>query len=69
MIKSSTRPLSNMQEELLRLYSTGVSDETLVEVKELLAKYFFEKAVAKADAVAKEKGYNEETIQSWLNED
>ena len=69
MIKSSTRPLSNLQEELLRLYSTGISDEALVEVKELLANFFFQRAIDGATKIAEERGYNNDTIQSWLNED
>ena len=69
MIKSSTRPLSNLQEELLRLYSTGISDEALAEVKELLAKFFLQKAIDGATKVAEEKGYTQETYDSWLNED
>lgn len=69
MIKSSPRPLSNIQEELLRLYSTGISDEQLLEVKDILAKYFFQKAIDGATKVAEEKGYTQETFDSWLNED
>jgi len=69
MIKSSPRPLSNIQEELLRLYSTGISDEQLIEVKDILAKYFFQKAIDGATKVAEEKGYTQETFDSWLNED
>ena len=69
MIRTDTRPLTNLQEELLRLYSTGISDEALIEVKDLLAKYFFQKAIDGATKVAEEKGYTQETFDSWLNED
>jgi signal-transduction protein with cAMP-binding, CBS, and nucleotidyltransferase domain len=69
MIKSAPRPLSNIQEELLRLYSTGISDEQLSEVKDVIAKYFFQKAIDGATKVAEEKGYTQETFDSWLNED
>jgi signal-transduction protein with cAMP-binding, CBS, and nucleotidyltransferase domain len=69
MIKSAPRPLSNIQEELLRLYSTGISDEQLSEIKDVIAKYFFQKAIDGATKVAEEKGYTQETFDSWLNED
>jgi hypothetical protein len=69
MLRSAPRPLSNLQEELLRLYSTGISDEALAEIKDLLARYFFQKAIDEADKVAKEKGYTQDTFDSWLNED
>jgi hypothetical protein len=42
--------------ELLKLYSTGVSDETLLELKKVMAKFFLEKLRNQADQVWEEKG-------------
>ena len=36
-------PLSNVQLELLKLYATGVTDETLLELKKTLAKFFLDR--------------------------
>ena len=36
---ASNPPLSNVQLELLKLYATGVSDETLLELKKTMAKF------------------------------
>jgi hypothetical protein len=69
MIKELPQPLSNVQVELLKLYSTGIGDEQLLEIKELIANYLFEKSVTQADKLWEEKGYNKETINQWLNED
>jgi hypothetical protein len=69
MIKTAPQLLSNVQQELLKLFATGISDEALTELKDLISKFLFEKAVQKADVAAKEKGYNQDTINSWLNED
>ena len=44
-------PLSELQLELLKLYSTGVTPEELLEVKRLLGQYFGNKATEAADRV------------------
>jgi hypothetical protein len=59
-------PLSNVQMELLKLYSVGVSDEILIEFKKMMSKIIMPKMREEADAIWIEKGYNEKTIQEWL---
>lgn len=60
---------SNMQVELLKLYATGISDENLAEIKEVIAKFLFEKVQDKADKIWEEKKYNQDTLNKWLNKD
>ena len=69
MVKTAPQPLSNLQMELLQLYATGISDEYLVEVKVLLSKFLFDKARDRADKIWDERGYDENKINEWLNED
>lgn len=69
MVKDLPQPLSNIQVELLKIYSTGIPDEQLLELKDMIANYLFEKSVNRADKLWEEKGYNQETITHWLNED
>ncbi len=69
MIQLAPQPLSNLQLELLKLYSTGISDEYLLELKDLIAQFLFEKARNQADQIWDEKGYSQTTIDQWLNED
>ena len=38
------KPLTNLQLELLKLYSLDLSDDQLLEIKRLIANYFAEKA-------------------------
>jgi hypothetical protein len=47
---------SNLQLELLKLYSNGISDQQLIEIKWLLGKYFAEKATTSIDQINQEKG-------------
>lgn len=53
-------PLSNVQMELLKLYSANVPDETLLELKRVMAKFFLDKLRDQADKTWQEKGYSDE---------
>lgn len=64
----NTAPLSNMQIELLKLYSAGIADEHLEDIKILIARFLFAKARAKADKVWDEKNYTDEIINSLLKQ-
>ena len=76
MANSTTRPmpaepsppLSGLQLELLKLYSTEVSPEELLEVKRLLARYFGRRAVESADRVWDEHQLTDEEMDAWLHE-
>jgi len=60
-------PLSNIQLELLKLYATGVSDDTLLELKELMSQFLMQKLREEAGKVWIEKGYTETDLSNWLN--
>jgi hypothetical protein len=62
-------PLSNLQQEILKLYSRDIAEEDLLHIKKYLANYFMKKAISGADKVWEEKGYNNDTMKDWLNED
>jgi hypothetical protein len=57
-------PLSNVQIELLKLYSTGVSDETLIDLKKTMAKFFLDRLRKTADKIWEEKGYSDAQIKT-----
>ena len=60
--------LSNVQQEILKLYSTELSEKDIYELKSQLAHYYAHKAIIQADKVWDEKGYTVEGMDSWLNE-
>ncbi|MDY7093237.1 MAG: hypothetical protein SX243_09720 [Acidobacteriota bacterium] len=64
----TSSPLSNLQLELLKLYSTGVSSEDLLEVKRLLGLHFAHKATQEADRLWDERRLTDEDMDAWLNE-
>ena len=66
---SAAHSLSNIQQELLKLYSSDIPEGDLLHIKRYLAKYFASKAIDEADAIWDQKGYTNETMDQWLNED
>jgi len=60
------QPLTNLQLELLRVFSREVSEKELLEIRQLLAQYFAEKAMDLADKTWEEKGYTEEDEDRFL---
>lgn len=66
---SAAHPLSNLQQELLKLYSSDIDDADLLHIKTYLARYFADKAIREADTIWEQKGYNNKTMDQWLNED
>jgi len=52
----------------LKLFSSGISDVQLLEIKQLLSTYFAEKASDEMDRLWKEKNWSEETMNQWSNE-
>ena len=59
---------SNIQLELLKLYSTNIQENELLDIKNYLAKYFAQKAVSKADAIWDAKGFDNNEMDKWLDE-
>jgi len=62
------KPLSNMQLELLKLYSQDIEEKDLLAIKKLLAKYFAEKASDEMDKLWDKNLWSDDTMDKWLNE-
>lgn len=62
-------PLSNVQHELLRIFSRDISEEDMEALKQHIGSFFLQRARDAADKVFIEKGYDASTIEKWLNED
>ena len=60
--------LTNLQLELLKIFSFNVNDQQLKEIKSLLAKYFAEKATSEMDALWDEKKWSNDTMDQWSQE-
>jgi|688.fasta_scaffold1632684_2 hypothetical protein len=65
----SSPPLTNTQLQILKLYAYELNVEELNALKRLLAAFFAEKIQNRSGKIWKERGYNQETMLSWLNEE
>ena len=63
-----SRKLSNLQIELLKVFSYNLSDSQLLDIKTLLANYFAQKASDRMDELWEEKGWTADTMKEWGNE-
>ncbi len=61
-------PLSGLQLELLKLYSTELTREETLELKQLLARHFARKAVDSADRSWDEQQLSDQDMDAWLHE-
>lgn len=60
--------LTNMQLELLKVFRYSLPDSQLLEIRDLLARYFAEKASDEMDRLWDENGWTNEIVMVWLNE-
>lgn len=60
-------PLSNVQVELMKLFSTNLSDSELIELKDLLAVFYAKKAIAQADTIWDKKKITDQDMDILLN--
>lgn len=68
MINPSVHPpLSNVQAELLKLFSAEIPDNHLLELKKVMAKFLLDKARDRADALWDDKGYTDDRLQQILD--
>lgn len=59
--------LTNLQLELLKIFSREISDSDLIELKEVIAQFFARKLIESANKSWKEKGWTEDKINELLN--
>ena len=64
-----TTPLSNVQLEILKLFSTDLDNTELVELKDQLADFYAKKSIENANRVWKEKKLSNNEMDKWLNDE
>lgn len=60
------RPLTNLQLELLKTFSYDLNGEELLDIKAMLANYFAQRAIQKADEAWEEKGRTDKDVDQLL---
>ena len=67
-METEKMPLTNLQLELLKVFSHNLSENELKEIKSLLLEYFAKKAITAADKVWDAEKWSEEKIKTILND-
>jgi len=62
------QPLTALQLELLKIFSSDVSETDLLEIKKFLTQYFAHKAMDLADKVWDKNKWDEQDENKFLNE-
>ncbi len=61
--------LTNVQVELLNTFAYQLPDDELGELKKVLTQFFAQRIRKRTDLIWQEKGYSEQTMNNWLNEE
>ena len=67
-MKAEQNKITNLQRELMKVFSYEVSEEELEDIRDLLSNYFAEKATREMDRLWDERGWTNETMDEWLKE-
>lgn len=60
--------LTTLQLEIVKLYSTEMERQDLLELKQVLANFFARKAIQEADQIWDEQNLTDDDMEEWLNE-
>lgn len=60
------KPLSNLQVELLQIFSLNLPEDELIEVRRLLTRHFAEKASNEMDRLWDLNNWSNDTMDGWL---
>ena len=63
-----TQKLTNLQLELLKIFSYQLKPQQLTDIKNLLANYFAEQATQETDKLWEENNWDNYTMTEWANE-
>ncbi len=64
----STRPLTNLQLQLLKTFSYELEDSQLEEIRKMLTHYFAEKISDEMDRIFEERGWDDSKLNEWSQE-
>ncbi len=63
-----TEKLTNLQLELIKIFSYQLPNNQIKDIKNILAKYFADKASDEMDKLWDENNWSDETMTDWTNE-
>lgn len=67
IVEAIKQPLSNVQLEILKVFSHNLTEEELKDFRETIARYFANRAIKSANEVWEEEGWTDEDVDRMLN--
>ncbi len=65
----SPTKFTNLQHELLKLYSINLPEHELIEIRDMIARYLLKKKLKEFDEHVKKLGITKADLEKWLNEE
>lgn len=65
----SQKSLSNLQLELLKVFSFDLPEEELIEIKQILARHFADKLTQRVNTIWEREGLDQDVMDRWLNDE
>lgn len=65
----ASKQLTNLQQELLKLFAQQVSEADLQNIRTLIGQYFAHRLTTLANQAWEQQGWSEQTMHDWLNEE
>ena len=66
-MQNLSQPLSNVQLELLKVFSYNLENKELQELKDVLVNFFAQRAIQLADNVWEKNNWTDEDVDRMLN--
>lgn len=63
-----TKPLTNLQVELLKSFNFEIDEDQLREIKQMLVDYFAKKVTDGVDELFEDKGWDDGKLEEWSEE-
>lgn len=67
-MQAQSQKLTNLQLELLKVFSYQLNIQQLNDIKTLLANYFAQQATQEMDKLWEENNWDNDTMMEWSNE-
>ena len=62
-------PLTNLQLEILKVFSYQLPEEELIEMKQVLVEFFAKRVKKRASEIWKENQYTHDDMDKWLSDE
>ena len=67
-MRQTSKGITNMQLELMKLFSVDLSEKQILDLKKILVNFFSEQATKEMDNLWDENKWNNKTMKKWANE-